>query len=142
MSETHLQDSSRSAGDTQGSVLFRPGPRTLNWLIPIGMGAVGWALYVRYMVQEPALVRLACEAGLESAQCYTRSAVLALSQWDVFGAIALVAALAQLARPAVATFAVAMVFSAFALVFHNEIAGGLAAMLLMLSFARPGPATA
>ena len=24
--------------------LFRPGPRTLNWMIPLGMGAVGWAL--------------------------------------------------------------------------------------------------
>ncbi|MDI4663825.1 hypothetical protein K9U40_05715 [Xanthobacter autotrophicus] len=122
--------------------LFLPGPRTLNWLIPLGMGAVGWALYMRYLVVEPALVGLACEAGLESAACYGRAAVLALSLWNVFGAVALVVALIQLVAPGLATFAVGMVFSAFALVFHNEIAGALAAMMLILSFARPGPATA
>lgn len=122
--------------------LFRPGPRALNWLIPLGMGAVGWALYMRYMVVEPTLVALACEAGLESAGCYGRAAVLALSLWNVFGAVALAVALIQLVAPGLATFAVGMVFAAFALVFHNEIAGALAAMLLILSFARPGPATA
>ncbi|MFG1358113.1 hypothetical protein [Xanthobacter pseudotagetidis] len=124
-----------------GSTLFRPGPRTLNWLIPLGMGTVGWALYIRYLVLEPALVRLACEAGLESAQCYTRTAVLALYNWDVFGAIALAAAAVQLIRPSLPAFAVALAFSGLALVFHNELAGALAAMALMLSFARPGPAT-
>lgn len=139
MEDTRIPEGGRA--DTDGSVLFRPGPRTLNWLIPIGMGAVGWALYMRYLVVEQTLVRLACEGGLESTQCYTRAAVLALYQWNVFGAIALALALLQLARPAVATFAVGMVFCAFALVFHNEIAGALATMLLILSFARPGPAT-
>lgn len=124
------------------SPLFRPGPRTLNWLIPLGMGAVGWALYMRYMVVEPTLVSLACEAGLESAACYGRAAVLALSLWNVFGGVALVVALIQLLAPGIATFAVGMVFAGFALVFHNEIAGALAAMMLILSFARPGPATA
>lgn len=142
VSEIPLSEQGRAGGEAQGSVLFRPGPRTLNWLIPLGMGAVGWALYIRYMVVEQTLVRLACEAGLESAQCYTRTAVLALYLWNVFGAIALAAALVQLLKPSVATFAVGMVFSAFALVFHNEIAGALAAMLLLMSFARPGPATA
>ncbi|QRG05135.1 hypothetical protein EZH22_18655 [Xanthobacter dioxanivorans] len=122
--------------------LFHPGPRTLNWLIPLGMGAVGWAIYMRYMVVEPTLVALACEAGLESVACYGRAAVLALSLWNVFGAVALAVALIQLLAPGLATFAVGLVFSAFALVFHNEIAGALAAMMLILSFARPGPATA
>lgn len=122
--------------------LFRPGPRALNWLIPLGMGATGWALYMRYMVVEPALVALACEAGLESAGCYGRAAVLALTAWNVFGAVALAAALVQLAAPSLAAFAVGTVFAGFALVFHNEIAGALAATLLILSFARPGPATA
>lgn len=139
MEDTGIPEGGRA--EAQGSVLFRPGPRTLNWLIPLGMGAVGWALYIRYLVVEQTLVRLACEGGFESAQCYTRSAVLALYQWNVFGAIALALAVLQLVRPSVATFAVGAVFAAFALVFHNEIAGALATMLLMLSFARPGPAT-
>lgn len=121
---------------------FRPGPKSLNWLIPLAMGATGWAIYMRYLMVEPALVGLACEAGLESAGCYTRAAVIALYQWNVFGTIALAAALAQLVRPSLASLAVGLAFSAFALVFHNEIAGGLAAMLLILSLARPGPATA
>lgn len=130
-----------AATPSSASTLFRPGPRAWNWLIPLGMGAVGWALYMRYLVVEPALVRLACEAGLETAQCYSRAAVLALYTWNVFGALALVAALIQLWRPSLATFAVGLVFAGFALVLHNEIAGALAAMLLTLSFARPGPAT-
>ncbi|MGE4371828.1 MAG: hypothetical protein AB7E29_02825 [Xanthobacter sp.] len=122
--------------------LFRPGPRALNWLIPLGMGAVGWALYMRYMVVQPALVALACEAGLESAGCYARSAILILTHLYLFGAIALVVAAIQLIAPSLSAFAVGMVFAGFALVFQNEIAGALAAMLLILSFARPGPATA
>lgn len=122
--------------------LFRPGPRALNWLIPLGMGATGWALYMRYMVVEPTLVALACEAGLESAGCYARAAILALTLWSVFGTGAIAAALVQLIAPSLAAFAVGLVFSGFALVFHNEIAGAFAATLLILSFARPGPATA
>jgi len=128
--------------ETTPRTLFRPGPQSLNWLIPLGMGATGWALYMRYLVVEPALVGLACEAGLESAGCSARAAVLALQLWNVFGALALAAALVQLVAPSLAAFATALVFSGFALVFHNEIAGALAAMLLILSFARPGPATA
>ncbi len=125
-----------------GRTLFRPGPRSLNWLIPLAMGATGWALYMRYMMVEPALVRLACDAGLANAGCYTRSAVLVLMNFYVFGAIALAAAVVQLIAPSLTALAVGLVFSAFALVFHNEIAGALAAMMLILSFARPGPATA
>jgi len=121
--------------------LFRPGPRSLNWLIPLGMGAVGWALYMRYMVVEPALVALACEAGLESMGCYGRAAVVTLALWNVFGALALGGALIQLIAPSLAAFAMTLVFTAFALVFHNELAGAVAAMGLILSFARPGPAT-
>lgn len=122
--------------------LFRPGPKALNWLIPLGMGAVGWAMYMRYLVVEPALVGLACEAGLESAQCYGRAAIIALYLWNVFGAAALISAAVQFAKPSLAAFAVGLVFCGLALVFQNEIAGGLGAMLLILSFARPGPATA
>lgn len=125
-----------------GYTLFRPGPRSLNWLIPLGMGTLGWALYMRYMMVEPALVRLACDAGLQSAGCYARSAVLVLMEWSIFGIVALAAAVVHLIAPSLAAFAVALVFSACALVFHNEIAGALAVMLLILSFARSGPATA
>ncbi|MGQ3675765.1 hypothetical protein ACT6QH_09755 [Xanthobacter sp. TB0139] len=122
--------------------LFRPGPHTLNWLIPLGMGALGWALYMRYMVVQPTLVALACEAGLESASCYARSAILILTHLYLFGAIALAVAAIQFIAPSLSAFAMGMVFAGFALVFQNEIAGALATMLLILSFARPGPATA
>ncbi len=125
-----------------GHSLFRPGPRSLNWLIPLGLCTLGWAMYMRYMMVEPALVRLACDAGLASAGCYARSAVMVLMEWSVFGGVALVAALVHFIAPSLAAFAVALVFSACALVFHNEIAGALAVMLLILSFARRGPATA
>ncbi|OYY61786.1 MAG: hypothetical protein B7Y61_22640, partial [Rhizobiales bacterium 35-66-30] len=70
------------------------------------------------------------------------AATIALFGWSVFGGIALAAALVQLWRPRLVTFAVGIAFAGIALVLYNNIAGAIAAMLLILSLARPGPATA
>lgn len=128
--------------DTATDRSFRPGPRAMNWLIAIGMGATGWAIYVRYLIIEPSAVGLACDAGLATFQCKLRAATIALFGWSVFGGIALAAALVQLWRPRLVTFAVGIAFAGIALVLYNNIAGAIAAMLLILSLARPGPATA
>lgn len=120
---------------------FTPGPKTMNWLIFVTMAATGWALYVRYMVIEPSVVGLACDAGLKTLQCQMRSVVITLFGWSVFGAIALIAALLQLKRPSRFKLLIGLAFSGIALVLYNNLAGAIAAMLLILSLARPGRAT-
>ncbi len=121
---------------------FKPGPRAMNWLIFITMAATGWALYVRYLVIEPSTVGLACDAELKTMQCQMRAVVIALFGWSAFGAVALIAAGIQIIRPSVVAFAVGLAFAGIALVLYNNIAGAVAAMLLILSLARPGRATA
>lgn len=129
-------------GTGMSSTTFTPGPRAMNWLIFCTMAATGWALYVRYLVIEPSVVGLACDAGLKTVQCQIRSVVIALFGWSVFGGIALAAALVQFVRPSVPALAVGLAFAGISLVLYNNIAGALAAMLLILSLARPGRVTA
>lgn len=121
---------------------FTPSPRAMNWLIFLTMAATGWALYVRYLVIEPSVVGLACDAGLKSAQCQMRSIVIALFGWSVFGGLALAGALVQFVRPSVPALAFGLAFAGISLVLYNNIAGAIAAMILILSLARPGHATA
>lgn len=120
---------------------FHPGPRAMNWLIALTMGATGWALYVRYLVIEPSAVGLACEAGLQTFTCRMRSVVIGLFGWSVFGGLALAAAFIQLVRPSVPMLAAGLVFSGIGLVLYNNLAAAVAMMLLILSLARPGRAT-
>ncbi len=121
---------------------FRPSPSAMNWLITATFVATGWAMYMRYMVIEPSTVGLACEAGLKTFQCQARAVVIGLFGWSVFGAIALAAAALQFWRPHVVTLGVALAFAGIGLVLYNNVAGAVAMMLVILSFARPGPATA
>ncbi|WP_029006151.1 hypothetical protein [Azorhizobium doebereinerae] len=121
---------------------FRPSPSAMNWLITATFLATGWAMYMRYMVIEPSVVGLACEAGLGTFQCHARKVVIALFGYSVFGGIALAAALLQLWRPWVVTLGVALAFAGIGLVLYNNVASAVAAMLIILSFARPAPATA
>ncbi|GGF84078.1 hypothetical protein GCM10007301_50060 [Azorhizobium oxalatiphilum] len=121
---------------------FRPGPRAMNWLIAATLLATGWAMYMRYMVIEPSVVGLACEGGLQTFQCQARKVVIALFGYSVFGSIAIVAAVLQFWRPNVITFGIALAFAGIGLVLYNNVAGAVAAMILLLSLARPGPATA
>ncbi|TCT02882.1 hypothetical protein [Aquabacter spiritensis] len=121
---------------------FTPGPRAMNWLIFLTMAATGWALYVRYMVIEPSVVGLACDAGLTTFLCRMRAIVILLFGWSVFGGLALAAAVIQLLRPSVPMLAAGLAFSGISLVLYNNLAGAVAAMLLILSLARPGRVTA
>lgn len=121
---------------------FHPGPRAMNWLIALTMGATFWAFYMRYLVIEPSVVGLACEAGLGTFTCHMRAITINLFGWSVFGAVALAAALVQLARPSVPVLILALMFSGMGLVLYNNLAAAVASMLIILSLARPGPAIA
>jgi hypothetical protein len=129
----------QSDGSTRPA-LFLPTARQLNWLLIVGFLAVGEAMYLRYMALENTTVSLACQAGLRTWLCDTFRATIVLYQYQVFGAVALAAALLNLLRPSVVLVAVALAAAAFGAVLHNADLAALAAGLLILSLARRAPA--
>jgi hypothetical protein len=121
--------------------LFFPTAREWNVLIALGLLSLGYALYLRYIVIEQAWVALSCQDGATTWICISRNAAIALFKNWVFGAIALGVAVFNLFRPSPVLFAIAMVAAAFGIVLYNIGTSGLAAALLILSFARPASAT-
>ena len=119
---------------------FVPTARQTNWLICIGFLSVGWAMYVRYRALEFAEVSLACQAGLPTWLCGTVRIVNPLSNYDVFGAVALGAAVVHLLRPSLVVLAIALAAAGLGIMLHNPSLSALAAALLILSLARPAPA--
>jgi len=59
----------------------------------------------------------------------------------VLGFVALAAALLNLVRPSIVLVAVALAAGGFGIVLHNPELSALAAAFLILSLARPAPAT-
>jgi hypothetical protein len=116
---------------------FLPTARQANWLISIGFLTLGYALYLRYWGIENTPLGLACDAGLGTSLCLIRRMAYILGAHTVFGWIALGASLINLIRPSPAIFGITLVFSAFGLVLYNAGIAGLAAGLLIMSFARP-----
>ncbi len=121
--------------------LFAPTARQLNVLIAIGLIALGYAIYVRYLMIEQAWVALSCEGGLTTWLCFTRGAVVMLFKHWVFGAAALAAAILHFIRPSLVLFGLGLVAAAFGIVLYNIGGSGIAVGLLILSFARPVPET-
>jgi hypothetical protein len=120
--------------------LFLPTARQTNWLVAIGFLAVGEALYLRFAAIENANVALACQAGLSTWLCSTYRLATPLFQHEVFGAVALAAALVNLVRPSMAPMGFALAAAGFGLVLHNVDLAALAVGTLILSLARPAPA--
>jgi hypothetical protein len=117
--------------------LFRPTLRQASVLIPLGLLALGYALYMRYRVIQDTPTGLTCEGGLTTFLCATRTAVITLFQDGVFGAVAIGAALLNLARPALVLLALGMVAAALGIVLYNVMLSALAVPLLIVSLARP-----
>ena len=122
------------------SLLFLPSARQLNWLIVIAFLCVGDALYLRHMALENSVTSLACRAGLDTWLCSSFRVAIVFYEHQIFGVIALAAALLNLIRPTLVLVAVALAASSFGLVLHNADISALAAAALILSLARPAPA--
>jgi hypothetical protein len=118
---------------------FIPTARQTSWLLIVGFLAVGEALYVRYLAIENAPVSLACQAGQNTWLCATFRLAIAAYNNSVFGWVAIVAAVLNLARPSILLMSVAIAAAGMGLVLHNAGLAGLAAGLLILSLARPAP---
>ncbi|MDP2408945.1 MAG: hypothetical protein Q8M26_01535 [Pseudolabrys sp.] len=119
--------------------LFLPSARATNALLIIGFGALGYALYIRYLGIEQSAVGLACAAGLDTWLCASRRIVTAMFQNSVFGGGALLVAAVNLLRPSLVGFAVALALACLGLVLYNIVLSSLAIGLLLLSFARRAP---
>ena len=120
--------------------LFLPTARQTNWLLIVAFLSVGEALYIRYMAIENVNVELACQAGLNTWLCTAFRLSIVLFNHDVFGGVALVAALLNLIRPSIVLTSLSLAAAGFGIVLHNAELSALAAGLLILSLARPAPA--
>jgi hypothetical protein len=121
--------------------LFLPSARATNWLLIVGFCALGYALYMRYVVIENTSVGLACAAGLKTWLCWSRGIVIALYHNSVFGAAALVVAAVHFLRPTLLVFAIALALTCLGVVLYNVGLAAVAAALLVLSLARRAPET-
>jgi hypothetical protein len=122
-------------------LLFLPTARQTNWLLIIAFAAIGYGLYLRYTVLQVSLVANACDAGQDTWLCASRKVATVLFQHSVFGVIAIAAAALNLLRPSLVLFAVTLVAGGLGIVLYNVNLSALAAALLVLSLARPAPAT-
>jgi hypothetical protein len=121
-------------------LLFLPSARQTNWLLIVGLLSIGEALYLRYMAIEYTNVALACQAGLDTWLCGTFHLTMTLFKYQVFGVVALIAALLNLIRPSIVLASVTLAAACFGVVLHNTDLAALAAAILILSLARPVPA--
>ena len=119
--------------------LFLPSARATNLLLIVGFVSLGYALYMRYLAVEQSTVGLACNAGLNTWLCFSRSIVIALFTKSVFGIAALVIAGLNLCRPSLLFFAVALALACLGIVLYNIQLSALAFGLLVLSLARRAP---
>jgi hypothetical protein len=120
--------------------LFLPTARQTNWLLIVAFLSVGQALYIRYMAIENLNVELACQAGLQTWLCSAFRLSIVLFNHEIFGGVALVAALLNLLRPSLVLVSVALAAAGFGIVLHNADLSALAAGVVILSLARPAPA--
>ena len=120
--------------------LFFPTTSALTALAAIAVCSVTCALYMRYFGVQQTSVGLACEAGLKTWFCATRKLTIALYEHSIFGVVALGVALINLLRPSVPLFGLALISAGLGVVLYNVALSGLAAAILILSFARPAPA--
>ena len=121
---------------------FRLTPYQVQWLLVVGFVTVGYALYLRYLAIEFSSAALACDAGLQTVLCKTRTLMTSLFQNSVFGIVALVIATLNLLRPSIVLLTGGLIAAGFGIVLYNISLSGLAIGLLILGFARPAPATA
>jgi hypothetical protein len=117
--------------------LYRPTPRQTVWLAVLALAALAYGFFVRYGTIEQSAVSIACEAGGANWLCASRRTAIALFKPQVFGLLALGAALLNLLRPAVICWGLTLSAGSAGLVLYNTSLSAMAMALLILSLARP-----
>ena len=121
---------------------FQLTPYQVQFLLVVGFVTVGYALYLRYLAVELSTVALACDAGLQSLLCKSRTLSTYLFKNSVFGIVALIIATLHVMRPSIVLLTGGLIAAGLGIVLYNIVLSGLAIGLLILGFARPAPATA
>lgn len=121
---------------------FRLTPYQVQFLLVVGFVTVGYALYLRYLAVEFSTVALACDGGLQSLLCKSRTLATTLFKNSVFGIVALIIATLHVMRPSIVLLTGGLIAAGLGIVLYNIVLSGLAIGLLILGFARPAPATA
>jgi hypothetical protein len=121
---------------------FRLTPYQVQFLLVVGFVTVGYALYLRYLAVEFSQVALACDGGLQTVLCKSRSVATYLFKNSVFGSVALVIAALHVIRPSIVLLTLGLIAAGLGIVLYNIALSGIAIGLLILGFARPAPATA
>ena len=121
---------------------FRLTPYQVQFLLIVGFVIVGYGLYLRYLAVEFSQVALACDAGLQTLLCKSRSVATYLFKNSVFGSVALVIAALHVIRPSIVLLTLGLIAAGLGIVLYNIALSGIAIGLLILGFARPAPATA
>jgi prepilin signal peptidase PulO-like enzyme (type II secretory pathway) len=121
---------------------FRLTPYQVQFLLVVGFVTVGYALYLRYLAVELSTVALACDAGLQTMLCKSRTLATYLFKNSVFGIAALIIATLHVMRPSIVLLTLGLIAAGFGIVLYNIALSGIAIGLLILGFARPAPATA
>src|SRR4051812_49697820 len=80
---------------------FRLTPYQVQFLLVVGFVTVGYALYLRYLAVELSTVALACDAGLQTMLCKSRTLATYLFKNSVFGIVALIIATLHVMRPSI-----------------------------------------
>jgi hypothetical protein len=92
--------------------LYRPTRRQAACLAAIALTALSYGFFMRYRVIEQSEVGIACEGAGANWLCANRRTAIVLFTPQVFGIVALGAALLNLLRPSVVFWALALlVFS-------------------------------
>ena len=121
---------------------FRLTPYQVQFLLVVGFVTIGYALYLRYLAVEFSTVALACDAGLQSMLCKSRTLATYLFKNSVFGIAALIIATLHVMRPSIVLLTLGLIAAGSGIVLYNIALSGVAIGLLILGFARPAPATA
>jgi hypothetical protein len=121
---------------------FRLTPYQVQFLLVVGFVTVGYALYLRYLAVEFSTVALACDAGLQTMLCKSRTLATYLFKNSVFGIAALIIATLHVMRPSIVLLTGGLIAAGLGIVLYNIVLSGIAIGLLILGFARPAPATA
>ena len=108
-------------------------------LAAIALAALAYGFFMRYQVIEQSAVGIACGAEGVNWLCASRRTVIALFTPQVFGIVALSAALLNLLRPSVVFWALTLLAAGAGIVLYNTALCALAVAILILSLARPVP---
>ena len=119
--------------------LYRPSRRQAACLIVLALAALSYGFFMRYRVIEQSAVSIACQGGGANWLCASRRTAIALFTPQVFGIVALGAALLNLLRPSVVFWGLVLLSSGIGIVLYNTSLSALAVALLIVSLARPVP---